>query len=196
MSALLNPNLAFDLVLIAILATCCVTDVRGKRIPNLITLPGMLLALIYHGMTSGPDGLVFNPSGLGFSAAGLAIGFVVMLVPHILGVMGAGDVKLMAMVGAFLGPYLVLDAFLATSLFGGLYALLVLLGRRDYLKRVFAAIRDMIFHFAAFRTFNYVKQDTESALPRLCYGVAIAMGTVAAMVLSAYGHGAFSALTA
>lgn len=182
----IHTDIPLHLVLIGILAACCVTDLKSRRIPNIITGPAMLLALAYHGMTNGLDGLAF--AGLG-----LVLGLAVMLVPFFLGVMGAGDVKLMAAAGAFLGPYLVLDAFLATSIFGGLYAVFVLARRRDYLRRILGALWDSMAFFMAFKKFNYVKQDSEAALPRLCYGVAIAMGTVTAIMLSMNGYGLFAA---
>jgi len=178
----IHPDLPLLLVLLGILAACCVTDLKAMRIPNVITFPAMLLALGYHGMTNGLDGLAF-------AAAGLGVGLGVMLVPFLIGVMGAGDVKLMAAAGAFVGPHLALDAFLATCIFGGLYAAFVLALRRDYLRRVLGALRDSLFFFLAFKKFNYVKQDDQAALPRLCYGVAIALGTVTALVLAASGHG-------
>jgi prepilin peptidase CpaA len=182
----INADIPIHLVLFGILAACCVTDLKSRRIPNIVTGPAMLLGLCYHGMTNGPG-------GLGFAAAGLALGLAVMIVPFLLGVMGAGDVKLMAAAGAILGPYLVLDAFLATSIFGGLYAAVVLALRRDHLRRILSALWDSLSFFIAFKRFNYVKQDSDSALPRLCYGVAIAAGAATAVALSMNGYGLFAA---
>jgi prepilin peptidase CpaA len=181
----MHPELPLHLVLIGILAACCVTDLKSRRIPNIITAPTMIVGLAYHGMIYGLDGLAF--AGLG-----LVLGLAVMLVPFLIGLMGAGDVKLMAAAGAILGPNALLDAFLITSLYGGIYALVVLAMNRGYLKRVFLAIRDSLFFFMSFRKFSYVQQDTQSALPRLCYGVAIAAGTMTTMALSLYDRGIFS----
>lgn len=178
----IHPDFPLYLALTGVLAICSVTDLKDMRIPNIITFPAMILALAYHGMTNGLDGLAF-------SALGLAVGLGVMLVPFLMGLMGAGDAKLMAAAGAFLGPYMVLDAFLATSIIGGLYAVFVLAFRRDYLRRVFGALWNSLVFFMAFKRFNYVRQDNGAALPRLCYGVAIALGTVTAMVLSLHGYG-------
>ncbi len=95
--------------LIAILSVAVVTDLKAQRIPNFLTLPAILAGLAYHGLTRGLG-------GLSFAAAGLALGLAVMLVPYLLSVMGGGDVKLMAAVGAWLGVDDLFGAFLFTCL--------------------------------------------------------------------------------
>ena len=161
------------ILLLGVLAVAVVTDIRGQKIPNLLTFPAMLLAFSYHAMTRGPDGILF-------SLAGFALGLGVMFVPYLAGVMGAGDVKLMAAVGAFLGVSGTLNAFLLTSIFGGVYALIVLMTHFSTLKTVLRALWDSLNVFILAKRFVYVPHR-DKHLPRLCYGVAIAAGTIASM---------------
>jgi len=164
------------------LAVAAVIDLRSQRIPNLLTIPAALLALGYHLLIQGPQ-------GLWFSLAGFGLGFGLMLVPFLCGVMGGGDVKLMAVVGAFLGPQTVLAAFLLTSLAGGAYALLVLARRPGLLRGVFARLRAALYATCATGEFSYQPAQESAGLPKLCYGLAIALGAVAAMTRSVLSSG-------
>jgi len=168
------------LLLLSVLAIAAVTDIRGQRIPNLRTFPAMLLAFSYHGMTQGPDGLLF-------SLAGFGLGLGVMLVPYFAGVMGPGDVKLMAAVGAFLGASGAFNAFLLTSLFGGLYAMVVLLAHFSALKGILRGLWDSLNVFMLTKRFVYEPRTKGERLPRLCYGAAIATGTIVSMACSDAG---------
>lgn len=172
-----------NLMLAAILLIAVITDIRGQRIPNWLTFPAIALALAAHGTTQGLDGLLF-------SLAGLALGFGVMLVPYMVGAMGAGDVKLMMAAGAFLGVTTTFQAFLFTSFAGGLYAILMLARRKGALRRVFSAMRDTACLFLATKRFAYVPQTEAGSMPRLCYGVAIAAGTLSSMYFR-YGPAGF-----
>lgn len=96
-----------------------VTDLRWRRIPNWLTLPTAAAGLIYHGCFAG---------GWGFSAslAGLAIGFALLLIPFLAGGGGMGDVKLLAALGAWLGPQLMLVAFAISIIAAAAMSLAVL----------------------------------------------------------------------
>lgn len=159
------------------LAVATVIDLRSQRIPNALTLPTALAALAYHLLLQGPHGLWFSLSGLG-------LGLGLMLVPFLLRVMGGGDVKLMAAVGAWVGPQVVLVAFLLTSLAGGAYALAVLARRSSVLRGVFARLRAALYATCATGEFHYQPAPVSARLPKLCYGLAIALGSVAAMTRS------------
>ena len=116
-----------DLVAIATVVTGtgagAAIDLWTRRVPNRLT---MGLATI---------GVVFAAAGIGSlsvgaSLAGLALGLALMLPGHLIGATGAGDVKLFAAAGAFIGPSHILAAFLYTVLAGGVIAVVVSLGRR------------------------------------------------------------------
>lgn len=172
-----------NILLAAILLTAVCTDLRGQRIPNWLTFPAMAFALIFHGTTQGLDGLLF-------SLAGLALGCGVMLLPYLFGAMGAGDVKLMMATGAFLGASATFQAFILTSLIGGVYALAMLVRHKGAVRRIFGALCDSASLLLATRRFAYVRQTDDRKMPRLCYGVAIAAGTLGAMYMT-YGPAGF-----
>ena len=115
-------NIATDgwsiLLLLLLLALGSWVDLRAHRIPNAIVLSGVLLAFALHGLDGGPR-------GLGATLAGMLVAGGLLLPFHLGGGMGAGDVKLMAMVGAFLGPVGVLPAVAMTLVAGALLGVAV-----------------------------------------------------------------------
>ena len=116
-----------DLVAIATLiagtGTGAAIDLWTRRVPNPLTM-GLAAA--------GVGFAAFGVSGLsiGASLAGLALGLALMLPGHLLGATGAGDVKLFAAAGAFIGPSHILAAFLYTALAGGAIAIVISLWRQ------------------------------------------------------------------
>ena len=100
-----------------------VVDIRTRRIPNELTAA---MAGIGVGLSAaGVSGISVWASMLGF-----VIGLALMMPGHVLGATGAGDVKLMAAVGAIVGPALVVTAFLFTAVAGGVLAVVVAARRR------------------------------------------------------------------
>jgi prepilin peptidase CpaA len=108
--------LALDTALIAGLLYAVMTDLRSRRISNRLTFPAMLLGVAANTAVGGW-------SGLQHSALGWAAGLGIMLIPFVLGAMGAGDVKLLAAIGAIKGPEFVLTAALYACVTGGLLAI-------------------------------------------------------------------------
>jgi prepilin peptidase CpaA len=81
-----------------------VIDFRTKKIPNWLTVPSAIAALIFHLVSGGGTGLLL-------ALAGFAVGFALLILPWILGGGGMGDVKLLAALGTWLGPLMILPAF-------------------------------------------------------------------------------------
>ena len=101
-------------------------DLRTRRIPNRLVLWGTVGGVLLNSMLPAGAGLFQQPfGGLGLlqSLAGAAAGLALLLPMYLLRALGAGDVKLMAMCGAFLGPLAVLEAVLLTLLAGGVLAI-------------------------------------------------------------------------
>ncbi|MEW6751085.1 MAG: prepilin peptidase [Candidatus Latescibacterota bacterium] len=110
-------------VLLLLLLLCCsLTDLRSRRIPNLLTVPSAAAGVVFGGLAAGS-------AGLWQSTLGLLLAGAVFLVPYGAGGMGAGDVKLMAAVGALVGFPHVVQVLLYTGLCGGLLALSVVVRR-------------------------------------------------------------------
>jgi prepilin peptidase CpaA len=81
-----------------------VIDYRSQKVPNWLTVPSALAALLFHLVTGGGTGLLW-------ALAGFAVGFALLILPWILGGGGMGDVKLLAALGTWLGPLMILPAF-------------------------------------------------------------------------------------
>ena len=178
-------NLSIDVFLIIflsiILIAAAVNDLRFQKIPNLLTYPSMGIALGYHFIMSGQDGLLF-------SAGGLALGIAVFILPYLMGGMGAGDAKLMGAVGAILGARAVFIAFLFTAIAGGIYALILLLVRRRAFKGFWQQDVATLKTFIFTRQFIPISGDSNEKKPRLCYGIAIALGTLFSVFLEFSGY--------
>lgn len=123
-------------------ATALVCDLKTRKIPNWLTVPALVAAVAFHGFFDGWR-------GLSFAATGFALGFGFLLVLWLIGSGGAGDVKLMGALGAWLGWRLTLyviivsTAIVAVATVGFLFIELCLRGwsatRRRYLGKFNAA---------------------------------------------------------
>lgn len=136
-------------VLLAAVGAATITDLRSFRIPNYITLPLFAAGILFHSLS--PDG-----QGAGFALYGAMVGLACLLLFYVLGGIGAGDVKLLAASGAWVGPSAVLVIALVAALLAGLYAL-VLVWRTGAWQEHFAKIR-VIMH-QGLTLAKYVSQD-------------------------------------
>ena len=159
--------------LVAVLLIAVVTDLREQRIPNLLTLPAAVLAVIYFTVRHGTD-------GLWSSLAGLGLGYAIWLILYAIGKMGAGDVKLVGAVGALIGPREVAIASLFIAIGGGLYAI-VLLAWSGSLGKTIRRYGSMAKALLRTGKVMYLPPVEQAHAPELCYGVAIALGTLLAL---------------
>jgi len=181
------------LVFLALLAACVWHDLRARRIPNAVVFPGMLAALALHALVPSGAGLFGTPMGglgLASSLGGLALGLAFLMPLYALRLMGAGDVKLLAMAGAFFGAGQVLALTLATLLAGGVLALVVA-ARQRKLRQLVANAGQMVAHTGLSALAGMVAPvpPPAAASGRLPYAVAIAAASVAC-VLWLRTHGA------
>jgi prepilin peptidase CpaA len=117
------PLLIVNIALVAVLAIASAADLRDRRIPNLVTFPAVGLGLVLNGVFFGFDGLRESGQGVG-------LGLAMLFGLFVLRWMGAGDVKLMAAVGALKGPEFVFYACLWSAVFGAVLALAGLIRSR------------------------------------------------------------------
>jgi len=108
--------------------TASAWDVRTRRVPNAITLGSAAIAVAFHALDVGGDRVGLMRAG--WSASGWVIGLALFFPVFMLRGLGAGDVKLLAAMGAWLGPAGACWAALYTSLAGGAIALPLLVLRR------------------------------------------------------------------
>lgn len=147
-------------------------DVRSRRIPNYLVFPGTVLGLLLNAF------LPQEMGGLGAldSLAGWGVGLFLLLPLYLLRTMGAGDVKLMAMTGAFLGAQGTLSALLYVLLAGGVLALVVT-WHQGNLRRLLHSLKTMLFIGASGGGAMGNLPVPDASLPGMPYGVAIAVGT-------------------
>lgn len=169
------------LAAVALVTAAAWADRRSGRIPNRLVLTGALAGLACQMLATGT-------SGAAAALGGLALGIALLLPFYLIGAMGAGDVKLMGMVGVFLGPSGVLSAAVLTFFAGGVLAIVVAL-RSGTLGRALANVRTMLFGslVAASATRRVEIVSPVASAGRLPYGVAIAAGTLLHLVLLRFG---------
>ena len=143
-------------------------DLRTRRVPNPLTMGLAAIGGIYAAV--GIGGLT-----VGASLAGLALGLALMLPGHLIGATGAGDVKLFAAAGAFVGPAHILTAFVYTALAGGVIAIVISLSRR----RLRQTVGDTALLIAT-RGLHAPAIESPLQNNRFAYAPAIAVGTMLA----------------
>ncbi|HYC55236.1 MAG TPA: prepilin peptidase [Candidatus Binatia bacterium] len=165
-------DFTIQVALVVTVVIAAVTDIIGQRVPNWLTLSALLLAVTLHTIASGTDGLLF-------SLAGFGAGFALLIPFYALGGMGAGDVKLLAAVGAFMGAKQVLWVFIFAGLFGGLYAVGLLVMQAFQQFGAAGAAKDLQTHLKTIvLTGGDVRSWTSTlrSYPKLRYAVVIALG--------------------
>lgn len=186
------PTIAIIAQLVAlalVIAVAVVTDLRSRRIPNVLVLSGIAAALLSHAAIWLAGSPALAGTALWSPLAGLATGFAFLLPLHLLRAMGAGDVKLMAMVGAFVGPGTVVTATLYTLLAGGLLSLVFMLGRgvaAQTLSNLRCLLTDWAVRAGSGQGARLPPLQTTAA--RLPYALAIALGTAASLAWPLFGH--------
>ncbi len=157
-------------------------DYAQRRVPNwlnaLLAAAGLTAQGAYFGWYQHGGG------GVGWGLLGLLVGFGVLIVPWLMHGMGAGDVKLLAAIGCWLGPWLTLVSFAVGAVLGGLAAVVMIYtsGRTVHaltnLQTIMTKMRRLETAFSEFggaRTFGHTSQ----LLP---YGVPLTAGTIGVLL--------------
>ena len=163
-----------DLAICIIVIICLYSDLRYRKIYNIVLLPALVLAFVYTMYTMGINGILF-------SIKGATLGLSLLLIPFMLGGMGAGDVKLLAVIGAWQGPQFVWFCFLCTAIIGGIIAMVVLVRS----GRLLQTLKMILFTFipGTPRINSFGTLATAKSGEAFPYAVAIAAGTFATYLL-------------
>ncbi len=146
-------------------------DLRSRRIPNYLTLGTALAGLVFNCWSQGLPGLAHG-------VLGMVLGFTFLILPYLWGGLGAGDVKALAALGAWLGPKLTILLFCYMGLAGGVIALGYLVWHRclwTKIKDGLNALLNMILCHADNSPRPRPKVQLTEGIP---YGVAIALGMI------------------
>jgi prepilin peptidase CpaA len=175
----MTVNVMTDIFAVVLVLIAGASDIRSRRIPNWLTFSGVCAGLALHAATGGL-------AGLKLSVGGMVLGFGAYLALYCLRAMGAGDVKLMAAVGAIVGPAGWIAVFVATAIAAGVLSLGLVIIKRRLRQTLWNAffIVDELAHFRApykRRADLDVKDERSLKMP---HGVAIAAGTAAVLLLA------------
>lgn len=167
------PNLTLlELALVVVLIAASVRDLMERRIPNKLLLAGLCAAAMLHAASGAPVHLLSQ------FLAGLATGLLLFFPLYLVRGMAAGDVKLMAVVGAFTGPLMALHIALATFCYGGLMALVIVVAKGRLgatIANVKAVLRPLLWRAAGVPLASVPRRlKSVGSMP---YGLAIALGS-------------------
>jgi len=146
----------------------CTTDTLYAKIPNYFTLILALGGVLLHSWQGGSHGLMT-------ALLGLLTGFLILIIPYLLGGMGAGDVKALAALGALLGPETILQVALYMALFGGLISVLYYLSTRNLITMCRAGLNTLTAFFYT-RDIRIIAPESSVKSLRFPYATAIAFG--------------------
>jgi prepilin peptidase CpaA len=172
---MLTPQSQLHTVLILFVLAAAIIDWRTHRIPNLLCAAAAIIGLTYQMWMHGEDGLL---AALG----GVAVGFAMFLPFYVVRAFGAGDVKAMATVGTFLGIQATLLAVGMTLIAGAVLGVAVLLLRRASASAPLGRLMGLLTTPIA--SMQASRNETEEGIrQRVPYGIAIACGTTAALLI-------------
>ena len=152
------------LAALAVAIIAAIADLRSRRVPNWLTLSALILGFVWH-----------IAHGTWREAAwGALLGAVIYLPMWLAGGRGGGDVKLMAALGAWLGPSSWIQLFVLTALIGGIWALILVIAKRrllSTLKNIGGILRSLV---TGRRPAHRLGNETALAIPHAAI-VALAM---------------------
>jgi prepilin peptidase CpaA len=169
------------MAMFVMLLAAALFDIMYRRIPNWITVTGGVLGLAMNTLIGPPE------AGFLFSVVGLLVGFTVYAVLYALRAMGAGDVKLMAAIGALMGWERWFGIFFITALIGGIMALILVISRGRLKKTMFNVgfiLSEMKHARPAYLANEELDVKNKKALG-LPHGAVIAVSTVFYLAIAA-----------
>lgn len=171
--ALIIENWHVKLVTVTLIVAAWI-DGKELRVPNWITFPMVLTGLIYSTCVGGWGGL---QSGL----LGMVVGLLTLLPLYAVGGMGAGDVKLMAGIGAWLGPVVTWEAFCVSVVVGAVMAVIMVLYRKSWNKHYgnFLLIANEWMTVKNPQKLAEIAKDRKPSMLLLPYGIPICIGSIA-----------------
>jgi prepilin peptidase CpaA len=167
----MTQNLMTSVAVLAVGLAACVLDVRTRRIPNVLTFGAALGGFLFHVVSGGLDGSLT-------AAGGSLVGVLLFLPFFALGGMGGGDVKLLAALGAWIGPRETLWLAAYSAIAGGALGVIVAVAH-GYLLTALRNILAMLAYWRAVGIRPVPNLTLDSAkTPRLAYAIPIFAGTV------------------
>ncbi|MBL9085399.1 MAG: prepilin peptidase [Planctomycetales bacterium] len=166
-------------VVTATLIVAAVIDGIQLKVPNWITFPMIISGWIY-------SAAFFGWEGLGWSLLGTVVGLALLMPAYAIGGMGAGDVKLLAGVGAWVWTNHTLYSFCWTAIFGGVIAVGMVAYRKAWQKHgaQFMSIANEIVSIRDPNQLSAIAAERKPRMFLLPYGIPIAIGTIFYFVMT------------
>lgn len=164
-----------------VLIVAAVIDGKILKVPNWLTFPFIVSGWVYWTIVGG-----FGTDGMLASLMGTFVGMMLLLVLRNVGGMGAGDVKLLAGVGAWLGTVVTLYAFAATAIVGGVMAAFMIWRSGDWEKHFYMAHR-ILHEWKTVRKpaeLAKIARERKPTMYLLPYGIPMAIGSIAYFALA------------
>jgi prepilin peptidase CpaA len=177
-----------EVLLLALVLAAAVFDVRYRRIPNWLNVLGVVLGL---GLNAFLSQSLASRGMFKASLIGLGAGFGIYFVLYALRAMGAGDVKLMAAVGAVVGWPNWFGIFIFTSLLGGIMAIILVIMRKRFQKTLFN-VGFILNEMKSGRPAYVGKEELDVRSPKamsLPHGAVIAIGTLFYLAVATHYSG-------
>jgi len=175
----------FDLVIIAVIGLATFFDIEWRRIPNWLILFGLSAALGLNGLRG------MNEFYL--SLTGIGVGVGILFIPFAFRWIGAGDVKFLGVMGAFVGPYLLPRVLWYSILITGVMAIITVICKRlsmEFLSRAGVDFKQAMLVLLTFGRAHARSAHASTALDRqgVPWGGGIGLGTVVAYYLDPAGR--------
>lgn len=171
--------ITIKILLITTVLAAGIYDLRFRRIPNWLNVSGVIAGLLMNAA-------LFSGHGLAQAGLGIACALLIYVPLYLVRGMGAGDVKLMAAVGAIAGPWNWLGIFVLTALLGGL-ASVILIGLRRRVLETSVNVATIVTELCHLRPPSRSNPSLDIRDPnalRLPHGTVIALGSMAFLLLS------------
>ncbi len=178
LSSGLTENWQYWLVSIVLIVAAVIDGIQLK-VPNWLTFPMIISGWVFSAMAYGMAGESWI-TGLGWSLAGTAVGLSLLLPAYAIGGMGAGDVKLMAGIGAWVHCWITFYAFCLSAVIGAIIAV-IMVWRAGKMKKhsgQFVSILNEIMTVKNPEKLATIAAERKSTMMLLPYGIPIAIGTI------------------
>ena len=170
-------------LMFAFVAVCLVTDLLERKIYNVVVFTGIVTALVVNVVMQG----VYL--GLTYTLAGFFTGIFLLIVPFIMGGLGAGDVKMLGMIGAFTGYPVVIQVLLVSAVAGGIFALVTMLKQGKMVKRMKLFFIGLFCSVGAKKTMHMNNlEDRDAGKHAIPYGVALSVGVIVVYIMGSMNY--------
>ncbi len=175
-----SPPMIIQILLALVVVAAAMFDFRYRRVPNWLTVSGILLGI-------GLNAFLFETPGLWMALKGVGVAFLIYFPLYLLRGMGAGDVKLMAAVGAMVGWANWLGILVLTSLFGGVAAVVLVVAKgriRKTAENIWLILMSIRRGHAPYAKNPQLDVRTDQGI-RLPHAVVIAFGALGFLIAAA-----------